>query len=158
MKFKPANVSVPEIDMTPMIDIVFQLLTFFCMTLRIATAEGDFQIRMPISVEGISPKDPQLPPIHIYLRADANGECQRVVVADLEFSGADRWDRVHRHLASIVGEGNLAQHAEVELHCDANLNYEHAMAAITAVSGRINPADGKIVKLVEKIKFSPPGS
>ena len=29
MKFKPADVAPPDLDMTPMIDIVFQLITFF---------------------------------------------------------------------------------------------------------------------------------
>ena len=48
MEIKPveAAAKVP-IDMTPMIDIVFQLLTFFVMTLKIATSEGDFNIKMP---------------------------------------------------------------------------------------------------------------
>jgi biopolymer transport protein ExbD len=145
------------IDMTPMIDIVFQLLTFFVMTLTIASAEGDFNIQMPLNsriVGTVCP--PQLPPIHLYLQADEAGGCNRVVMNDAEFSGPDRWDRVHQHLAGIVGEGNLADEAEVELHCDPQLNYEHTIAAITAVSGRVNPADGQIVKLIDKIKFSPP--
>ena len=141
------------IDMTPMIDIVFQLLTFFCMTLKIVAAEGDFNIAMPANP---APGPPSLQfPIHIHLTANDAGECTRIVLADLEFTGADRWDRVHRHLASVVGEGNLANEAEVELHCDPQLHYEHAMAAITAVSGRKNPADGEIVRLIDKIKFSP---
>ena len=61
------------IDMTPMIDIVFQLLTFFIMTLKIATAEGDFQIRMPASREGHAPTT--TPPIHVYLQSDQSGDC-----------------------------------------------------------------------------------
>jgi biopolymer transport protein ExbD len=143
------------IDMTPMIDIVFQLLTFFCMTLKVAAAEGDFNIRMPLATrDGVPNQD--LPPIHLHLKSNEAGECTRVVMNDAEFTGADRWDRVHRHLAGIVGEGNLAHEAEVELHCDPQLNYEHAIAAITAVSGRKNPEDGQIIRLIDKIKFSPP--
>jgi biopolymer transport protein ExbD len=143
------------IDMTPMIDIVFQLLTFFCMTLKIVAAEGDFHVRMPAEGTMQGPPITSLSPIHIHLKANDAGECTRVVLADLEFSGADRWDRVHNHLARVVGEGNLASEAEVELHCDPQLHYEHAMAAITAVSGRINPGDGEIIRLIDKIKFSP---
>lgn len=37
------------IDMTPLIDIVFQLLTFFVMTLKVASLEGDFNIKMPLA-------------------------------------------------------------------------------------------------------------
>ncbi len=157
LKLKKSNVSdkIP-IDMTPMIDIVFQLLTFFCMTLRVATAEGDFNIRMPLAAPRAGPPDPNaLPPMKLFLKADSSGNCARVVMNDSEFSGGDRWRRLHSHVAGIVGEGSLAASAEVELVCDYNLHYEHVIEAITAVSGDVNP-DGTIVKMVEKIKFSPP--
>ena len=45
--------------------------------------------------------------------------------------------------------------AEVELDCDYDLKYENVIEAITAVSGDVSP-DGQVIKLVEKIKFSPP--
>ena len=35
------------LQMTPMIDIVFQLLIFFVFTFKIVLPEGDFNIRMP---------------------------------------------------------------------------------------------------------------
>ena len=38
-----------ELQMTPMIDIVFQLLVFFIMTFKIVTQEGDFNIKMPLA-------------------------------------------------------------------------------------------------------------
>lgn len=156
MKIKKTKLSdkVP-IDMTPMIDIVFQLLTFFVMTLKIASAEGDFNIRMPLAAPRAGPPDPnQLPPMKLFLKADASGNISQVVMNDTPFSGGDRWARVHNHVAGIVGDGSLAASAEVELVCDYNLHYEHVIEAITAVSGEMR--DGQIVKLVEKIKFSPP--
>jgi biopolymer transport protein ExbD len=144
------------IDMTPMIDIVFQLLTFFLMTLKIVTAEGDFNIRMPLNAPRAGPPDPnQLPPMKLFLKADADGNCAQVVMNDSQFSGADRWRRLHSHIAGIVGDGSLAASAEVELVCDYNLNYEHVIEAITAVSGERGP-NGEIIKMIEKIKFSPP--
>ena len=36
-----------KLSMTPMIDIVFQLLVFFIMTYKVITMEGDYNIRMP---------------------------------------------------------------------------------------------------------------
>jgi biopolymer transport protein ExbD len=143
------------IDMTPMIDIVFQLLTFFVMTLKIATAEGDFNIKMPLSAPRAGKPDPNsLPPMKLYLKADAAGNCARVVMNESEFSGDDRWTRLHNHVAGIVGDGSLAASAEVELVCDYNLHYEHVIEAITAVSG--SKQGDQIIKLVEKIKFAPP--
>jgi len=144
------------IDMTPMIDIVFQLLTFFCMTLKVAQAEGDFSIKMPLAAPRQGLPDPnQLPPMKIRMRADSTGRLVDLTLNDRSFSGPDRWKQLHQHIASLVGEGSLAASAEVELDCDYNLKYEHVIEAITAVSGTMGP-DGQIIKLVEKIKFSPP--
>ncbi len=47
MKFKPANVTPPELDMTPMIDIVFQLITFFMVINKFDQAEADERVTLP---------------------------------------------------------------------------------------------------------------
>lgn len=47
MKFKSATVSVPEIDMTPMIDIVFQLITFFMVINNFDQNEADERVTLP---------------------------------------------------------------------------------------------------------------
>ncbi len=156
-KFKKGGLpdKIP-IDMTPMIDIVFQLLTFFIMTLKIVSQEGDFNIRMPLAAPRAGVPDPnQLPPMKIRMRADQNGNLIDLVLNERSFSGPTRWQQLHNHIASLVGDGSMAASAEVELDCDYALRYEHVIEAITAVSGSIGP-DGQIVKLVEKIKFSPP--
>jgi biopolymer transport protein ExbD len=144
------------IDMTPMIDIVFQLLAFFCMTLKVASAEGDFSIQMPLAAPSAGKPDPhQVPPMKLRLRADASGNLAELQLNDRTFSGADRWQQLHNHIAGLVGDERLAAAAEVELDCDYGLKYEHVMEAITAVSGSVGEG-GRIIKLVEKIKFSPP--
>ena len=50
MKFRNTNKEVEKIEpqMAPMIDIVFQLLIFFMLTLKIVEPEGDFSINMPL--------------------------------------------------------------------------------------------------------------
>ena len=145
------------IDMTPMIDIVFQLLTFFCMTLKVAEAEGDFNIKMPLAAPRAGVPDVnQLPPLKLRMQANNSGDCVNLVLGDRAFNGADRWQQLHNYIASVVGEGSAAASAEVELDCDYNLNYENVIRAITAVSGRV-AEDGQVIKLVEKIKFSPRG-
>jgi biopolymer transport protein ExbD len=42
MKIKSRVPNKVELNMTPMIDIVFQLLIFFIMSFKIAAQEGDF--------------------------------------------------------------------------------------------------------------------
>ena len=50
MKIRHTGSALPdkiELNMTPMIDVVFQLLSFFMFTLKIAQVEGNFNIKMP---------------------------------------------------------------------------------------------------------------
>ena len=69
------------------------------------------------------------------------------------------FNALHNEIIGIVGTqtgpGSLAEAAEVELDADYNLQFRHVISAITAVSGYVDP-NGRIVKLIEKIKFSPP--
>jgi biopolymer transport protein ExbD len=144
------------IDMTPMIDIVFQLLTFFIMTLKIVAQEGDFNIKMPLSAPSQGVPEEQIPPIKIRLVAGVDGSCQDIVMNDRSFgSGEGSWQALHQEIAGLVRDGSLDSTAEVELDCDYNLKYENVIKAITAVSGERLP-NGDIFKLIEKIKFSPP--
>ena len=143
------------IDMTPMIDIVFQLLTFFVMTLQVASLEGDFDIKMPLAKPSGQPPTTQLLPMTLRLSTDANGELSALELNGQPFSGPQRFERLHNHLASVLDDGNLASTAEVTLDCDYGLKYEYVVQAITAVAGSVE-SDGQITKLVEKIKFAPP--
>lgn len=47
MKFKPANVTPVDLDMTPMIDIVFQLITFFMVINKFDQDEADERVGLP---------------------------------------------------------------------------------------------------------------
>ncbi len=147
-----------DLQMTPMIDIVFQLLTFFIMTFKIVLPEGDFNIKMPLSAPSQGAPDPNLlPPMKVRLRADAAGNLQSISMNDRGMGTS--FDALHHHIISVVGDergpGSVAETAEVELDCDYNLHYQNVIRAITAVSGYITE-DGKVVKLIEKIKFAPP--
>ena len=146
-----------ELQMTPMIDIVFQLLVFFIMTFKIVVPEGDFNIKMPVSAPSAGPPDPnQLPPIKIRLRADAGGSLNSIQVNQ---TVAGDFDGLRNQMISIVGPergpGSIAETTEVEIDCDYDLKYQYVMQAITHISGFRND-QGEIVKLIEKIKFSPP--
>lgn len=47
MKIKCPPVTIPEVDMTPMIDIVFQLLAFFMMISNFEQSEADERVMLP---------------------------------------------------------------------------------------------------------------
>ncbi|HID76258.1 MAG TPA: biopolymer transporter ExbD [Planctomycetaceae bacterium] len=145
-----------ELMMTPMIDVVFQLLVFFVMTFKIVEPEGDFNIKMPLAApsEGIPPID-ALPPMPVRLRAGPGGR-----LASMQFgnrpleSFAELRQAVRRMVGDEAGPGRAAD-AEVELDCDYDLRYEYVVEAITAVSGYIDQ-NNQVHKIVEKIRFAPP--
>jgi biopolymer transport protein ExbD len=47
MKFKKAEAANAEMDMTPMIDVVFQLISFFMMILNVEQAQADERVKLP---------------------------------------------------------------------------------------------------------------
>jgi len=150
------NVDKVEMQMTPMIDIVFQLLTFFLFSFKIAAPEGDFNINMPAAGPARENLLDDSLPIQIKLTANADGSLASILLRDRPLAS---FDELHSQIIGIVGNdrgpGSVADKTEVELDCDYNLKYEHVIRAVTAVSGYITD-DGNVIKLIQKIKFSPP--
>jgi biopolymer transport protein ExbD len=77
MKFRNTDHAAEKIEpqMAPMIDVVFQLLIFFMLTLKIVEPEGDFSINMP---QGRPKPDPtkqevKIQPLVIEMRANPDG-------------------------------------------------------------------------------------
>lgn len=147
-----------ELHMTPMIDIVFQLLVFFIMTFKIVSQEGDFNIKMPLASQSAGPVDElQMPPIQVRMTADSQGVLNGLFLNERSLPSVESLrDEIVAIIGDERGPGSYQQQAEVELDCDYDLNYEHVIAAITAVSGYIDPSTDSVVKLVEKIQFAPP--
>ena len=54
----------PELDMTPMIDVVFELIIFFVVTLKMAT-DKDETVRLEDGKHGVILTPEELPPSHI---------------------------------------------------------------------------------------------
>jgi biopolymer transport protein ExbD len=146
-----------ELMMTPMVDIVFQLLIFFLMTFKITSAEGDFNVKMPLAAPSQGkPDEIQLPPLKVRLTADPGGQIAGIFLGQAPMKD---FRQLREQIVGIVGDdtgpGSITDTQEVELDCDYNLDFKHVIDAITAVSGQITP-DGEVVKLIEKIKFAPP--
>ena len=140
---------IERAEMTPMIDIVFQLLIFFIMTFKIVSQKGDFMVKMPLNGSAIGDAPP------IVLRLEGAGELTRISMGDREFSDINQ---VHQWVVGHLGDehGPAASHSDVavEIDCDYNLRYEHVIAAITAVTGYIDE-DESVVELIDNIRLSP---
>ena len=167
MKFKKSSGEYQRLDpnMTPMIDVCFQLILFFIANMRLFSPEGDFAIEMPAGSPRASiGKDADTPIITVRLKADRNGKLAK---NGIEIGlGGDRGQRpltslreLRSHVRAILrlDEGGPATptNIEVAFDCDYNLKYEYVMAALTAVSGYPG-SDSKIVHMIEKVRFLPP--
>lgn len=145
-----------ELQMVPMIDIVFQMLVFFIMTFKIVLQEGDFNIRMPSDAAAQAAQPSELPPLLLVMKAGPDGELADLALSGRSFgNGPAAFASLHQYIRDLVGAGGTATaDQEIELDCDYGLNYVYVIRAITAVTGYIE--DGERHKLIERIKFTPP--
>src|SRR5690242_7601534 len=93
-----------EIQITPMLDMAFQLLTFFIMTYHPAPAEGQFSMNLlPASpqakldaapADSNAPANPDIPAtlrtMKTTLYAAPGGSLGRVTVGEVEVNGMDQ--------------------------------------------------------------------
>lgn len=147
-----------ELQMTPMIDIVFQLLIFFIMTFRIVLPEGDFNIRMPLAANQPTAEPSETPTLNLAIEADASGNLAELRLGGISFgSDADAFVKLHRHIRGLIndeGGPGTASEQELEIDADFELRYEHTLRAITAITGYLE--NGKRHALIEKVRFAAP--
>lgn len=162
MKIRNRNAANEKIEMqmSSMIDVVFQLLIFFMLTLKIVEAEGDFDINMPLGKpETASAIDADLPIMRVRLIAAENGD-----LADLQFNkqslgpGPQAFEELNRRIGEAVNRLNAAgpsnvEKQEVEIDPDYGLDYRYITEAISKCSGRLQ--DGTVIPYIRRIKFAP---
>ncbi len=161
MKIRKANRNeTVELEMTPMIDIVFQLLIFFIMLFKIVLPEGDFNIRMPSPASNVTTPPSEIPTLTLRMTSDTEGALTSMSLGDHAFTdgaNSSAFDKLRSYVITLVddeGGPGTASDQEIELECDYDLDYQHVIRAITAISGHIQ--DGQRIKLIEKIRFAPP--
>jgi biopolymer transport protein ExbD len=180
MKIKRAPSSDKvDLNMTPMIDIVFQLMTFFLFSIKTVSSEGSFAVKMPIAVpQNIKPLDDPKLPKTLALTADANGWLTAVTFLgqkypvpppinkpgqnaedpEQDFAHADNvFNLVHQQVLALVGNTSgpgAAGTPEIELDCSANLKYNYVIQAINTISGH-RQKDGTVKPLLDKFRLKP---
>lgn len=151
-----------ELQMTAMIDVVFQLLVFFIMTFNIVEAEGDFAIQLPGAPGEVT--DTEVAPVKLKLRmtADADGQLVSATLDGAKLNSqtpfADLHNRILGKVDTSAGPSEEKTKYEVEIQCDYHLKYDNVIQAITAVSGKKEEINGQdeIITLIDMIRFSPP--
>jgi biopolymer transport protein ExbD len=160
-----------EPQMAPMIDVVFQLLIFFMLTLKIVEPEGDFTVNMPIGQSAAESDSPKPPVIKVRMKADENGEMYSMTIANKELfasapgasqeeKSSNAFKRLNSEILNAIGSpGNpLAEDQEVELDPDYALNSKYLINAIGACRGRVQRVNGqaRMIDYIKNIKFASP--
>jgi len=136
----------PKINMTPMIDVVFLLLTFFVLTFKIIVPEGDFNIRMSPMGQTQPVEAPDIDAVRVRLVADANGLLSSIQLNDED---VENFDLLRQRVSVLcLTKPDL----EVVLCPDEHLHYEYFIQAITAVNGEGH--EGQIRKICDNITFA----
>ena len=146
-----------KVEMSAMIDIVFQLLIFFMLNLKIVADEGDFDINMPI---GAAAPDADMTPkveYKVRLLADDEGNLRDIQVGQNSL-GNDVpacFQRLNNDVRSWAASGGTySDDLEVEIDADYQLHYQYVIKAVSACTGYVQGE--RKVKFLEKIKFAPP--
>lgn len=147
-----------ELQMTAMIDVVFQLLVFFIMTFNVVEAEGDFAIQLPGAPAQETLDD--VAPVKLKLKMTANGDGSLKTLT-LNGTTIDSFAALHGRILDMLDGGSSSDEQaeyEVEIQCDFDLHYDNVIRAITAVSGERKMIAGKdeIITLIDKIRFAHP--
>lgn len=161
MKFRnrstgPAKVEIP---MAPMIDVIFQLLIFFLLNLRIVAPEGNYNLNMPVAGPRAISTEQNLPEIKVGLRSDREGNLIQLTFGSKDLGNDDvAFERLNNEILSIVGRpGNpLTKEVEVEIDADFETQYKYVVQAISKCTGRYDADNKQIARYIEKIKFAPP--
>lgn len=149
-----------EMQMSSMIDVVFQLLIFFMLTLKIIEPEGAFDINMPLAAAAKSNSEADLPPFKVRMTADPDtGQLAMLTYNGIPLgNGPDAFAKLNSEvfksvkLITAAGPTNLDKQ-EVEINPDYMLKYEYIISAISACSGKME--QGKMIRYIQKIKFAP---
>jgi biopolymer transport protein ExbD len=140
-----------ELSLTAMLDMAFQLLTFFILTFKPAPVEGDLVLRLPLpmpttklaNAEKLGSNENNTNPVQgltslvITVMNDQMGGIKTLVVGDQVVNGLGELDR---KLAQLFGDKGTG-FDQVLVQVGSGLNYEELMQVID-VCTRQKKADG----------------
>lgn len=136
------------LNMTPMIDVVFQLLIFFMLTMQFKEVEGKLLSQLPRHGTDISPAPALLDEVRITVRTGADTALCRVNVEAVDVGELARSEArpaalapnraVYRAAAERARdflEGGVGRSRRVVLDADGAVAYEHVIGLVDALKG-----------------------
>lgn len=127
---KPDDTKI-ETNMTPMIDVVFQLLTFFMFTLRPIILEGQFAVTMAAAGQAAPAiEEFKIPPLAVFLKAGDDGGIDTILLGERPMRNFEELRIQVQSLAGGAFEGEI----EAEIYADDKLHYAHLVSAVNALT------------------------
>lgn len=108
MKVKSKKVDLAEGDLTPMIDMVFQLIAFFMVLINFAQTESNDRVKLPSSQLVKPPEVPLEFPIILHVAQD--GE---IILGGDDYTAETLRVGLQKELAVIKAEGKTVDDANV---------------------------------------------
>ena len=115
MAKRTSDPSSTDIDMTPMIDMTFQLITFFMFVMNFSEAEQDDRIQLPLSQLAKPVDGPVEKPITLQLTSRGS-----IIYAGEEVPVADISGYLEREKTVIAEGGKNPTEATVIVRADGN--------------------------------------
>ncbi len=109
------------INMTPMIDVVFQLIIFFLISSHLSKQEAQLPLPLPVAVSGEKEGDETNPRVTINVRADG-----QLSLAGKPLAAAELLPRLQARLAETDTD------LEVRIRSDRTVAYRHVEPILLA--------------------------
>jgi biopolymer transport protein ExbD len=157
MRKKRRQVEV-ELNLAAMLDMAFQLLTFFILTFRPAPVEGQVLLRMPLPqpISGTASGQPAgtdannpnplaaLNTLVISALASESGSLRQLAIGDMPLGSS--LAALDRRLAAVLGsEGSAFD--QVIIQVDSRLRYEELMRVVDVCTRQKLPDGRPLTKL-----------
>ncbi|MCA9063335.1 MAG: biopolymer transporter ExbD [Planctomycetaceae bacterium] len=127
MKIKSSGASAPDVDMTPMIDIVFQLIAFFMVITNFENTEADERIKLPKDALAKAPQVQRKHAVVINVGFRQDADNQPILDQPFVFMGVEelRPDQVRQQLVKEAVYYNALEipleDVTVEIRADARI-------------------------------------
>ncbi|MDB5342267.1 MAG: Biopolymer transport protein ExbD/TolR [Schlesneria sp.] len=155
-----------EMNLAAMLDMAFQLLTFFILTFRPAPIEGQLALNLPspgivdrgvpaLPLQRLVDEQPDLEILHLQVVADPSGDVKEVSVEkSATISGplkSGNLQALERNLQAIFGQKHIP-YDRVQIAVDGQLHYGELMK-IVDVCAHQKLADGETIQRISFIEL-----
>lgn len=152
-----------EMNMAAMLDMAFQLLTFFILTFRPAPIEGQLSLNLPPPVPATRVESPPAPAtgnaldeplsldvLHLQISADSEGDVQQVLIEGAPIVAGplnqDSLPALEQQLRTIFNIPDVP-YDRVQIAVDARLNYGELMKVVDLCARQKLPDGSHVSKI-----------